>query len=498
MNKPKPKLRAGIILATVLLFSASIVATVYAASFLFGLNTPKSGVGDNNGPPTNSNPYTFSVCSDTNFGEGPAVEYSVNGGPFTCAPCSFIANNTTKCSGSVFTCTIPRQTSATVQYQFFNLSSFGDCNSSRSLFTGFSTFTTDASGNPITYNGSSTQPTAANGEISGQILTEDGAGLAGVVLKLNGSMSARTITDSNGFYKFRGVETNGFYTLTPERAGYSFGPTERSFSSLSSSTDAAFTATPNNATANPLDTEMFFVRQQYVDFLGREPDQGGLSYWTGEIEKCGTDADCLGQRRIAVSTAFLVESEFNQTGSFVYRLYKGALGRQISYQEFSTDRQQVVGGSNLDAAKVAFADAFVKRAEFAQRYAGAITAESFVDALIQNMRQTSGTDLSAQRGALIAKYNAGASLDESRSLAVRQAIEADSFKAAEYNKAFVLMQYFGYLKRNPEPDGYAFWLNVVDNGDRNNYRGMVCSFITSAEYQQRFSSFISHSNNECR
>jgi hypothetical protein len=371
------------------------------------------------------------------------------------------------------------------------------------LPVGANTIDTDNNANDfalVTSNPQNTgaAPTAADGVISGQILTDSGTGLAGVVLKLNGSMSARTITDSNGFYKFRGVETSGFYTLTPERAGYSFGPSERSFSSLSSSTDAAFTATPNHATANPLDTEMFFVRQQYVDFLGREPDQGGLSYWTGEIEKCGTDADCLGQRRIAVSTAFLVESEFNQTGSFVYRLYKGALGRQISYQEFSADRQQVVGGSNLDAAKVAFADAFVRRAEFAQKYSGAMTADAFVDSLIENMRQASGADLSAQRATLIERYNAGASLDESRSLAVRQAIEADSFKAAEYNKAFVLMQYFGYLKRNPEPDGYAFWLNVVDNGDRNNYRGMVCSFITSAEYQQRFSSFASRSNSECR
>jgi hypothetical protein len=77
-------------------------------------------------------------------------------------------------------------------------------------------------------------------------------------------------------------------------------------------------------------------------------------------------------------------------------------------------------------------------------------------------------------------------------------IEDDAFKESEYNRSFVLMQYFGYLRRDPEPGGYDFWLDVLDNKVPGNYRGMVCAFITSAEYQQRFSSVVSHSNSECR
>ena len=75
---------------------------------------------------------------------------------------------------------------------------------------------------------------------------------------------------------------------------------------------------------------------------------------------------------------------------------------------------------------------------------------------------------------------------------LRQVGEDPSLKSVEYNPAFVLTEYFGYLRRNPEPEGYDFWLNVVTNGDVGNYRGMVCSFITSTEYQQRFSSVVSH------
>jgi hypothetical protein len=242
---------------------------------------------------------------------------------------------------------------------------------------------------------------------------------------------------------------------------------------------------------------MYFVRQQYLDFLGREADTGGLQYWTTELEKCGTDALCLNHRRIGVSAAFFIEAEPQQTGSFVYRLYKAALGRQLSYNEFSSDRQQVIGGANLDASRAALAVQFVQRAEFRQKYSGHNSAESFVDALVANMKQASGVDLSGQRGDFINKYNAGADINEGRSFALREAIEQTSFKEAEYNPSFVLMEYFGYLKRDPDADGYKFWLNVLNNKEPGNYRGMVCSFITSAEYQSRFSSFISHSNREC-
>jgi Domain of unknown function (DUF4214) len=67
---------------------------------------------------------------------------------------------------------------------------------------------------------------------------------------------------------------------------------------------------------------------------------------------------------------------------------------------------------------------------------------------------------------------------------------------AECNAASVLAEYFGYLRRNPEPEGYSFWLNVLGK-DVGNYRGMVCSFVTSTEYQQRFSTVVTHRNAEC-
>ncbi|HEX8098145.1 MAG TPA: BACON domain-containing carbohydrate-binding protein, partial [Pyrinomonadaceae bacterium] len=84
------------------------------------------------------------------------------------------------------------------------------------------------------------------------------------------------------------------------------------------------------APAQPADDPLFFVREHYLDFLGREPDDGGLGYWSEQIKQCGTDAACLNDRRIGVSAAFFIELEFQQTGSVVYRLYRAAYGNMAA------------------------------------------------------------------------------------------------------------------------------------------------------------------------
>jgi hypothetical protein len=340
-------------------------------------------------------------------------------------------------------------------------------------------------------------PTAANGLVSGYILNNVGTPVEGAVVNLSGEQNRKTITNAKGYYQFDNVETNGFYSVTPSRANYSFGPTSRAFSLLGNHTEAAFTGSTTGDNTNPLDTAEYFVRQQYVDILGREPDEGGFNYWSNEILSCGGDASCTDRRRREVAASFFIAEEFQDTGSFIYDMYKGTLGRKPVFNEYSADRKQVVGGSTLTAQKAAFADSFVQRTEFVQKYQGQTTADSFVDGLLQNVQQSSQLDLGAQRAGLINQYNSGGTLEQSRSLVLRSLADDSSLKQKEYNAAFVLTEYFGYLRRNPEPEGYDFWLNVVTNGDAGNYRGMVCSFITSTEYQRRFSSVVTHSNAEC-
>jgi hypothetical protein len=356
-----------------------------------------------------------------------------------------------------------------------------------------STYKLKVAGLPVT-----AVPTAAPARLSGTVTTPVGLPLGGVTVRLSGVTPTFALTDSSGNYQFDCLAAEQFYVVTPELANFHFSPASRSLSLLGDNTNVVFTALPDAvASVNAIDTNEYFVRQQYLDFLGREPEQGGLEFWTGKLNQCNGDDSCLRSQRVGVSVAFFQSTEFQETGSYIYRMYEGALGRQLSYSEFAGDRQHLIGGANLETNKAAFANAFVTRAEFVPKYQGSSTADSFVDALLQTLRDSAGIDLSSERGNLISRYNTGGTINERRALAVREVAENGAFSAAVYNPSFVLMEYFGYLRRGAEPEGYNFWLDVLNNREPGNFRGMVCSFLTSREYQQRFSAIVSHSNQEC-
>jgi uncharacterized delta-60 repeat protein len=258
--------------------------------------------------------------------------------------------------------------------------------------------------------------------------------------------------------------------------------------------------------SNPADDAAFFVRQHYRDFLGRDPDADGLAFWTGEITQCGANAVCREVKRVNVSAAFFLSIEFKETGYFVYLLHKAAFntGERLPLRNFQSDAQQVgrdaVVGSDgweqkLAANKQAFADAFVARTAFAAAYPQALTAAQFVDALLANtgdpLNPAAGGALSqAERDQLISDLASGA---KTRAQVLRALAENDEYRRRQLSRAFVLMQYFGYLRRAPNElpdasfDGYNFWLSKL-NEFRGNYieAEMVKAFISSDEYRRRF------------
>ena len=263
--------------------------------------------------------------------------------------------------------------------------------------------------------------------------------------------------------------------------------------------NTTFTAPPY-FTANVIDDPRFFVRQQYLDFLGREPDQGGWDYWTSQITQCGTDAACVSARRREVSAAYFFSDEFQQTGYYIYRLYKSSLGRQPGFNEFNTDRNQVVAGGNLDAAKQSFAESWVSRTAFLQKYPATLGRDQYVDALIASVKQSSNVDLMSHRAELLATYDSGTSLTNKRAITLRKLIEYPEYTQAEFNPAFVLMQYFGYLRRDADTGGYNFWLNILNTklpNDPSGFRAMVCAFISSSEYQLRFGLITTRRDTDC-
>jgi hypothetical protein len=248
---------------------------------------------------------------------------------------------------------------------------------------------------------------------------------------------------------------------------------------------------------NPIDDAQFFVRQQYLDFLSREPEQDGWDYWTARITECGSDQLCIHNRRIAVSDAFFFEPEYQLTAAFVHRIYRASLGVNPTYAQFQPDRAQVVGGAGLDQSKTAFALNFVQRSAFLQAYPRSQTANQFVDQMLALILHNSMVDLTALRTTLIGLYDG---TDNGRALLLRQVVDNPALIDAEYNASFVLNDYFSYLRRDPDLGGYQFWLGQVNRfplRDVEIQHAMVCSFITSIEYQRRFGSLVTRSNADC-
>jgi hypothetical protein len=101
---------------------------------------------------------------------------------------------------------------------------------------------------------------------------------------------------------------------------------------LGSPNTAALVILDNDSGApatNPIDSSQFFVRQHYLDFLNREPDTAGQTFWVNQIESCGADAACRELRRINVSAAFFLSIEFQRTGYGAYLTHRAAVLREF-------------------------------------------------------------------------------------------------------------------------------------------------------------------------
>jgi hypothetical protein len=256
-----------------------------------------------------------------------------------------------------------------------------------------------------------------------------------------------------------------------------------------------FTVIQTPPAAQPADQTCFFVSQHYRDFLSREPDGSGLAFWTDGLNRCGLDAQCREAERVNVSAAFFLSIEFKETGYFVYRVYRAALGRAPAFAEFVPEAaavgQRVVVGSNdpwqirLDGNKNSFVNGFVNRQEFLARYNG-LSNEQYVDKLFE----TAGfTPAPSERDELLNGLNNCAFTIgcPTRADALRKVAENPALDRKVFNEAFVTMQYFGYLRRDPDAEGFQFWLAKLNRFGGNFVDAeMVRAFISSDEYRSRF------------
>jgi hypothetical protein len=264
---------------------------------------------------------------------------------------------------------------------------------------------------------------------------------------------------------------------------------------------AVLTITDNDTTvptSNPVDDPTFYVRQHYYDFLNREPDADGLAFWVNQITGCGSDTQCIEVKRINVSAAYFLSIEFQETGLFVIRAQRAAFGRRsdtgtsrFMYLEFVRDARQVGEGvivgqpgeeQKREENKQAYATQVATSAAFIARFPLSQTGAQYVDELFLSATVTPTV---AERDAAIVAFGGGETAG--RVAALRSVADSSSVREAELNPAFVLMQYFGYLRRDPDEPGYQFWLTKLNqfNGSYINAE-MVKAFITSTEYRERF------------
>ena len=283
-------------------------------------------------------------------------------------------------------------------------------------------------------------------------------------------------------------------------------------------TTVQITDDPGEPANNVIDDPQDFVCQHYHDFLTRQADASGLAFWTNEITSCGIDPSCIDVKRVNVSASFYLSIEFQDTGYLLERIYKVSYGDRsgastlggahqlpvpiVRFNEFLPDTQEIgqaviVGQGNwqqqLENNKQSFTSEFVQRSRFTAAFPMSMTPAQFVDALFVN---AAVIPVPNDRNAAIGEFGGAINTADTaaRARALRRVAENSTLAANEFNRAFVLMQYFGYLRRNPDdsPDtdfsGYDFWLTKLNqfNGNFVNAE-MVKAFITSIEYRQRFS-----------
>lgn len=322
-----------------------------------------------------------------------------------------------------------------------------------------------------------------------------------------------------GTLRFVATESQKTFIIPITQDSYTEGPEMFTVNLFKLNGSGATFGTPSSATVtitdgtpplppNANDDTDAFVRQQYRDFLNREADSAGLAFWTGEIDNCTPKPQCTELKRINASAAFFLSIEFQTTGNLVRSCYVVALDRpdtnnMPAFEEFERDTQAMQRGVIVDPNNNAWEivlnnnrDAFMRdfatRAEFIGLYPTTDTPTQYVDKLYLHAGITPTAD---ERGAAIAEFgNATTATDPgARGRALLDVTRNTTLQQREINRSFVQMQYFGYLRRNPNdrPDedfaGFDFWLTKL-NAFAGNFidAEMVKAFISSGEYRQRF------------
>ncbi len=232
-------------------------------------------------------------------------------------------------------------------------------------------------------------------------------------------------------------------------------------------TAASLFSSPASADSNavgPISSEKLFITQQYRDFLGRDPDAGGLAFWESQLD--------AGAGSAAVINALATSPEFQGRIAPVVRLYYAYFLRAPDIDGLRFWATQLGSGATV----IDVSQAFTLSDEFINTY-GSLSDTDFVELVYQNVldRDADADGLAFWTGQLAAGMSRGRVM-----LGFSDSVE--NIRAMDPIVKSTML-YVGMLGRAPEQDGLDYWAGVLRNG--GSYTGVIGGFIRQQEYRDR-------------
>lgn len=209
-----------------------------------------------------------------------------------------------------------------------------------------------------------------------------------------------------------------------------------------------------------------FVRQQYIDFLGREADDEGLNFWLSEMA-AGS------KTRADVVNFFVFSDEFQNQVAPVSRLYQAYFLRIPDTSGLNYWIDKKLNGMTLNE----ISDSFAEVQEFSDRY-GSLDDSGFVNLVYDNVLSRSPDDEG------LAYWKSQMSDGMTRGEVMTGFSESAENQQNTLNQIRVIAFYYGMLRRAPDSEGFSYWVAKLDAGEQPN--DLINGFIDSAEYQGRF------------
>jgi uncharacterized protein (TIGR03118 family) len=230
----------------------------------------------------------------------------------------------------------------------------------------------------------------------------------------------------------------------------------------------------SSPSSNIIDDTNFFIRQQYLDLLGREPTASERSAAAAPINACST-ASCRKSRRNTFANNLLYAPETVDSIGLAYRLHKAAFASDPLYGEVMLS----VGVRRMRGL-TAQLSTLMGDPRFVARYTGT-TNTTYVRTLAAN---TGYAFTTAQKNAWIAALNGGSMTRSTVLLAIARHA---GFQALVRNRWTVLAGFWAWCRRDPDTSTFNARLNQLNAGGGNALAsGVIDSFISSSEYRQRF------------